>query len=108
MVTGKNIEDSMIEDLRHGLLFLEKLDRNEISHSDLMKEDIEQILIFTFSESVSEYWPNLALNLLDKHSFYMTDKVGEAMRKLLDAKWVGQKMQHKMQKMIRLKNNTTK
>ena len=89
-----------MEDIREGLLVLKKLDKNEIDHFDLLDEDIHQILMFALLDSVSEYWPNLALNFLENNNSYMTLDVKDALINVSKAKWASQRFRHRVRHIL--------
>lgn len=90
-----------MKDIRNGLLILEKLDKNEMDAQDLNNEDMCQILMFAFSESVSEYWPNLALKVLERNKNYMTDEVKVTLDEASKAKWSTQNFSHREQRILK-------
>ena len=55
-----------MNDVRSGLLLLE-MDENSLEKYTYSLEDIRNIVIFALSESASNYWPELALNWLQKN-----------------------------------------
>lgn len=90
-----------MEDVRTGLLFLEKIDKYEACVTDFTDEDIKQILIFAFQESVSEYWPNLALKVLENHKNYMNEQVITALEDASRSKWASQNFRHRVKKLLK-------
>lgn len=90
-----------MEDIRNGLLVLEKLDKNEVGTKALSNEDMYQILIFAFSESVSEYWPNLALKVLESNNNYLIDNVRIALEDAINSKWSTQNFRHRAKRLLR-------
>ena len=90
-----------MKDSRNGLLILEKLDKNEVDAQDLNNEDMCQILMFAFSESVSEYWPNLALKVLERNKNYMTDEVKVTLDEASKAKWSTQNFSYREQRILK-------
>ncbi len=63
-----------MNDVRDGLLLLE-LDENSIEKYTYSLEDIRNVVIYALSESVSNYWPELALNWLQKRPEYIDSDV---------------------------------
>ncbi len=59
-----------MNDVRDGLLLLE-LDENSLEKYTYSLEDIRNVVIYALSESVSNYWPELALNWLQKRPEYI-------------------------------------
>ena len=90
-----------MEDIRHGLLLLEKIDKNKVDAQKLSNEDMCQILMFAFSECVSEYWPNLALKVLERNKNYMTDEVKVTLDEASKAKWSTQNFSHREQRILK-------
>lgn len=90
-----------MKDIRNGLLILEKLDKNEVDAQDLNNEDMCQILMFAFSESVSEYWSNLALKVLERNKNYMTYEVKVTLDEASKAKWSTQNFSHREQRILK-------
>ena len=90
-----------MKDIRNWLLILEKLDKNEVDAQDLNNEDMCQILMFAFSESVSEYWPNLALKVLERNKNYMTDEVKVTLDEASKAKWSTQNFSYREQRILK-------
>ena len=63
-----------MNDVRSGLLLLE-MDENSLEKYTYSLEDIRNIVIFALSESASNYWPELALNWLQKRPEYIDSDV---------------------------------
>ena len=63
-----------MNDVRSGLLLLE-MDENSLEKYTYSLEDIRNIVIFALSESASNYWPELALNWLQKKPEYIDNDV---------------------------------
>jgi hypothetical protein len=63
-----------MKDLREGLLLLE-MDENRLKEYTYTLNDMKKVLLFTLSESVSNYWPELALNWLQKRPEYLDQDV---------------------------------
>lgn len=63
-----------MNDLRDGLLLLE-LDENRLKEYTYTLNDMKNVLLFALSESVSNYWPELALNWLQKRPEYLDQDV---------------------------------
>lgn len=59
-----------MNDLRDGLLLLE-MDENSLKKYTYSLKDMKKVLIFALSESVSNYWPELALNWIQKKPEYL-------------------------------------
>ena len=63
-----------MKDLRDGLLLLE-MDENRLKEYTYTLNDMKKVLLFALSESVSNYWPELALNWLQKRPEYLDQDV---------------------------------
>jgi len=63
-----------MNDLRDGLLLLE-MDENRLKEYTYSLNDMKKVLLFALSESVSNYWPELALNWLQKRPEYLDQDV---------------------------------
>lgn len=63
-----------MKDLRGGLLLLE-MDENRLKEYTYTLNDMKKVLLFALSESVSNYWPELALNWLQKRPEYLDQDV---------------------------------
>ena len=63
-----------MKDLRDGLLLLE-MDENRLKEYTYTLNDMKKVLLFALSESVSNYWPDLALNWLQKRPEYLDQDV---------------------------------
>ena len=90
-----------MKDVRTGLLFLEKLDKHETCVTDLVDEDIHQILIFAFQVSASEYWPKLALKVLENHKNYMNEHLRTVLEEASRMKWASQNFRHRVKKLLK-------
>ena len=63
-----------MKDLRGGLLLLE-MDENRLKEYTYTLNDMKKVLLFALSESVSNYWPDLALNWLQKRPEYLDQDI---------------------------------
>ena len=63
-----------MNDVRDGLLLLE-MDENRLKEYTYTLNDMKKVLLFALSESVSNYWPELALNWLQKRPEYIDSDV---------------------------------
>ena len=63
-----------MNDVRDGLLLLE-MDENSLENHTYSLEDVRNVVIYALSESVSNYWPELALNWLQKRPEYIDSDV---------------------------------
>jgi len=63
-----------MNDLRDGLLLLE-MDENRLKEYTYTLNDMKKVLLFALSESVSNYWPDLALNWLQKRPEYLDQDI---------------------------------
>ena len=63
-----------MKDLRDELLLLE-MDENRLKEYTYTLNDMKKVLLFALSESVSNYWPELALNWLQKRPEYLDQDV---------------------------------
>ena len=83
-----------MNDVRSGLLLLE-MDENSLEKYTYSLEDIRNIVIFSLSESASNYWPELALNWLQKKPEYIDNDVLYWIENLIkDKKKYSQKVRH--------------
>ncbi|MFN3291744.1 MAG: hypothetical protein ACK410_15275 [Acinetobacter sp.] len=83
-----------MNDVRSGLLLLE-MDENSLEKYTYSLEDIRNIVIFALSESASNYWPELALNWLQKKPEYIDNDVLYWIESLIkDKKKYSQKVRH--------------
>ena len=83
-----------MNDVRSGLLLLE-MDENSLEKYTYSLEDIRNIVIFALSESASNYWPELALNWLQKKPEYIDNDVLYWIENLIkDKKKYSQKVRH--------------
>ncbi|WP_336042261.1 hypothetical protein [Acinetobacter dispersus] len=89
-------------DVRKGLLLLEQQDQNE--NFDIL--DIENklnILNYALSESVSIYWPNLALNWIERNPNILNDYLRESLLVSIDKPWAKQHFKNKIRRVLRQK-----
>ncbi|AUX86923.1 hypothetical protein C3F34_13360 [Acinetobacter sp. ACNIH2] len=63
-----------MNDVRDGLLLLE-MDENSLEKYTYSLKDMRKVIIYALSESVSNYWPELALNWLQKKPEYLDSDV---------------------------------
>ena len=63
-----------MNDVRDGLLLLE-MDENSLEKYTYSLEDIRNVVIYALSESVSNYWPELALRWLQKKPEYIDSDI---------------------------------
>jgi len=63
-----------MKDLRDGLLLLE-MDENRLKEYTYTLNYMKKVLLFALSESVSNYWPELALNWLQKRPEYLDQDI---------------------------------
>lgn len=83
-----------MNDVRGGLLLLE-LDENTLEKYTYSLEDMRNVVIHALSESVSNYWPELALNWLQKRPEYIDSDVLYCIEDLIkDKKKYSQKVRH--------------
>ena len=83
-----------MNDVRSGLLPLE-MAQNSLEKYTYSLEDIRNIVIFALSESASNYWPELALNWLQKKPEYIDNDVFYWIENLIkDKKKYSQKVRH--------------
>lgn len=83
-----------MNDLRDGLLLLE-MDENSLEKYTYSLKDMREVVIFALSESVSNYWPELALNWLQKKPEYLDSDVLYLIENLIkDKNKYSQKVRH--------------
>jgi hypothetical protein len=63
-----------MNDVRDGLLLLE-MDENSLENYTYSLKDMRKVIIHALSESASNYWPELALNWLQKRPEYLDQDV---------------------------------
>ena len=63
-----------MKDLRDRLLLLE-MDENRLKEYTYTLNDMKKVILFALSESVSNYWPELALNWLQKRPEYLDQDI---------------------------------
>ena len=80
--------------LRGGLLLLE-MDENSLEKYTYSFKDMREVVIYALSESVSSYWPELALNWLQKKPEYLDSDVLYLIENLIkDKNKYSQKVRH--------------
>ncbi|EOR03343.1 MULTISPECIES: hypothetical protein [Acinetobacter] len=83
-----------MNDLRDGLLLLE-MDENSPQKYTYSLKDMKKVIVFALSESVSNYWPELALNWLQKKPEYIDSDVLDLIETLIGNKTkYSQKVRH--------------
>ncbi|MCH7296660.1 hypothetical protein [Acinetobacter higginsii] len=83
-----------MNDLRDGLLLLE-MDENSPQKYTYSLKDMKKVIVFALSESVSNYWPELALNWLQKKPEYIDSDVLDLIETLIENKTkYSQKVRH--------------
>lgn len=83
-----------MNDLRDGLLLLE-MDENSLQKCTYSLKDMKKVIVFALSESVSNYWPELALNWLQKKPEYIDSDVLDLIETLIENKTkYSQKVRH--------------
>ncbi|MCK0913065.1 MULTISPECIES: hypothetical protein [Acinetobacter] len=101
MKTKQIIEGILMQDVRDGLLILENKEVDNIAEVYSF-EQIREILIFALSDSTSEYWTILALNLLNKKSEYISDEIILILNKIASmTKRYTQKTRHEALKIFK-------
>lgn len=96
---GNYMENNLI-DVRKGLLLLEQHDKN----ADFDILDVENkvnILNYALSESVSIYWPNLALNWIEKNPYIISNSLENVLLELANKSWVKQAMKQKIRRLLK-------
>ncbi|MNE29642.1 hypothetical protein D3C80_1231320 [compost metagenome] len=95
------MENSLI-DVRKGLLMLEQQGQNE--DFDLLNlENKIEVLNYALIESVSIYWPNLALNWIEKKPIIISDFLRDALLKSIDKPWAKQEFKQKIKRILKQK-----
>ncbi|MCH7387092.1 hypothetical protein MMO39_07240 [Acinetobacter modestus] len=89
-------------DVRKGLLLLEQQDQNE-SFDKLDIENKVNILNYALGESVSIYWPNLALNWIEKNPNILNDYLRDSLLVSIDKPWAKQDFKNKIRRVLRQK-----
>lgn len=90
-----------MNDVRDGLLLLE-LDENSLEKYINSLEDIRNVIIYALSESVSNYWPELALNWLQKRPEYIDSDILYWIENLIKHKdKYSQKVRHQAIKILK-------
>lgn len=83
-----------MNDVRDGLLLLE-MDENSLEKYTYSLKDMRKVVIYALSESVSNYWPELALNWLQKKPEYLDSDVLYSIENLIkDKNKYSQKVRH--------------
>lgn len=83
-----------MNDLRDGLLLLE-MDENSPQKYTYSLKDMKKVIVFALSESVSNYWPELALKWLQKKPEYIDSDVLDLIETLIENKTkYSQKVRH--------------
>lgn len=83
-----------MNDLRDGLLLLE-MDENRLKEYTYTLNDMKKVLLFALSESVSNYWPELALNWLQKRPEYLDQDILDLIENIAkNKKQYSQKTRH--------------
>ncbi|MFW1922590.1 hypothetical protein [Acinetobacter geminorum] len=96
-----------MQDVREGLLILENKEVENIAEVYPF-EQVREILIFALSDSTSEYWTILALNLLSKKSEYISDEIILILKEIAGMpKKYTQKTKHEALKIFKNKSGNT-
>ncbi|WP_212511319.1 hypothetical protein [Acinetobacter seifertii] len=96
-----------MQDLRTGLLILENKEVEKIAEVYSF-EQIREILIFALTDTTSEYWTILALNLLSKKNEYISDEIILMLKKIAGMpKKYTQKTRHEALKIFKKQNGNT-
>lgn len=96
-----------MQDLRTGLLILENKEVEKIAEVYSFEQIIE-ILIFALTDTTSEYWTILALNLLSKKSEYISDEIILMLEEIAGMpKKYTQKTRHEALKIFKKQNGNT-
>ncbi|MGQ9372741.1 hypothetical protein ACUM6W_02655 [Acinetobacter tandoii] len=83
-----------MNDVRDGLQLLE-MDENSLEKYTYSLKDMKKVVIHALSESVSNYWPELALNWLQKKPEYLDSDVLYWIENLIkDKNKYSQKVRH--------------
>lgn len=83
-----------MNDVRDGLLLLE-MDENSLEKYTYSLKDMRKVVIYALSESVSNYWPELVLNWLQKNPEYIDSDVLYCFENLIkDKNKYSQKVRH--------------
>ena len=92
--------ESNLTDARNGLLMLEKQDQN--NDFDLLNIDNKlEILNFALTESVSIYWPNLALSWIEKNPNIINDALKHALLSSINKPWAKQDFKQKIRRVLK-------
>lgn len=96
--------ENNLTDARNGLLMLEKQDQND--DFDLLNNDNKlEILNFALTRSVSIYWPNLALNWIEKNPNIINDALKGTLLMSINEPWAKQDFKQKVKRVLRGNSN---
>ncbi|WP_436861228.1 hypothetical protein [Acinetobacter haemolyticus] len=87
-------------DVRRGLLLLEQQECNQ-SFNELNAENKAKVLQYALGESVSVYWPNLALNWIEKNPESLTTILKGILIESMDKNWANQNYKHRVKRILK-------
>ena len=101
----KGEERFNFDDIRKGLLILEigydKLCQADVSAKILVSFPEDEVLLFALNDSISSYWPQLALNWIESKNKEITPDLKEALDNVLLAKWAKQDFKHRVKRYLK-------
>ncbi len=101
--SGRN--DISTIDLREALLFLEvgfiKLNNSTQGRHLLVDLPEREMINFAIQDSISSYWPNLALQWLEEKNDALTIDMIEILNLSRQHKWATQEYKHRLYKLIK-------
>ncbi len=74
---------------------------NEESRKILSTFPEEDALIFALNESISTYWPQLALDWIDSRQMEISASIREALAFSYTQKWAIQSFKHRIKKLLK-------
>lgn len=87
-------------DVRNGLLMLEQYGDNQ-DFELLTSENKIEVLSYALTESVSIYWPNLALEWIEINSYIINDSLRDILLKSTHKPWAQQVFKQKIRKILK-------
>lgn len=87
-------------DVRHGLLLLEQQECNQ-SFNELNAENKVKVLQYALGETVSVYWPNLALNWIENNPESLTTILKGILIESMGKHWANQHYKHRVKRILK-------
>ncbi|MCH7307499.1 hypothetical protein MMO38_04965 [Acinetobacter sp. NIPH 1852] len=94
------MSEKHVIDVRQGLLQLEQQECNH-NFDELNTENKVKVLQYALSESVSAYWPNLALNWIEKNPKGFTVVLKNILIKSMDKHWADQHYKIRVKRILK-------